>query len=129
MSLVKFFVLSLAAALALGASAQAADLVAKKDPAPPAPAAPAIDWAFGGKLMTDYIARGVTQSDHKPAVTAYGELRYNATDAIQLYAASLLAIKLDNPAERAYLDMLAARLGLDANLKASIEQAVANAAH
>jgi len=48
--------------------------------------------------------------------------------AIQLYAASLLAINPDHPAERGYLDMLAARLGLDANLKTSIEQAVAGAA-
>lgn len=48
--------------------------------------------------------------------------------AIQLYAASLLAINPDHPAERGYLDMLAARLGLDANLKTSIEQAVAAAA-
>lgn len=48
--------------------------------------------------------------------------------AIQLYAASLLAINPDHPAERAYLDMLAARLGLDAGLKTSIEQAVAGAA-
>ncbi|MET4634655.1 tellurite resistance TerB family protein [Kaistia defluvii] len=48
--------------------------------------------------------------------------------AIQLYAASLLAIDPDHPAERAYLDMLAARLGLDAGLKTSIEQAVAGAA-
>ena len=95
MSLVKFSALSLAAALAFGASAQAADLVTKKDPAPPAPVTPVIDWAFGGKLMTDYIARGITQSDHKPAVTAYGELRYNATDAIQLYAgAQLWSVKL-----------------------------------
>lgn len=48
--------------------------------------------------------------------------------AIQLYAASLLAIDPDHPAERAYLDMLAARLGLDAGLKTSIEQAIAGAA-
>ncbi|WEK50528.1 MAG: tellurite resistance TerB family protein [Candidatus Kaistia colombiensis] len=48
--------------------------------------------------------------------------------AIQLYAASLLAINPDHPAERGYLDMLAARLGIDANLKTSIEQAVAAAA-
>jgi len=49
-------------------------------------------------------------------------------EAIQIYAASLLAITPDNPAERAYLDMLSARLGIDAALKASIEQAVASAA-
>ncbi len=48
--------------------------------------------------------------------------------AIQLYAASLLAITPDQPAERAYLDMLAARLGLEPGLKVAIEQAVASAA-
>ena len=48
--------------------------------------------------------------------------------AIQLYAASLLAISADTPAERGYLDMLAARLGIDGQLKATIEQTVASAA-
>lgn len=48
--------------------------------------------------------------------------------AIQLYAASLLAITPDQPAERAYLDMLAARLGIEPGLKAAIEQTVASAA-
>ncbi len=48
--------------------------------------------------------------------------------AIQIYAASLLAITPDQPAERAYLDMLAARLGIEAGLKVAIEQAVASAA-
>lgn len=47
---------------------------------------------------------------------------------IQLYAASLLAITPDQPAERAYLDMLAARLGINPQLKAAIEQTVASAA-
>lgn len=47
---------------------------------------------------------------------------------IQIYAASLLAINPDHPAERAYLDMLAARLGLDPTLKTTIEQTVAGAA-
>jgi uncharacterized membrane protein YebE (DUF533 family) len=48
--------------------------------------------------------------------------------AIELYAASLLAINPDHPAERAYLDMLAARLGLDAGLKSEIERVIAGAA-
>ncbi|MCX5516576.1 DUF533 domain-containing protein [Kaistia algarum] len=48
--------------------------------------------------------------------------------AIQLYAASLLAITADTPAERGYLDMLAARLGIDGQLKTTIEQTVASAA-
>ena len=49
-------------------------------------------------------------------------------EGIQIYAVSLLAITPDQPAERAYLEMLAARLGLDPALKTNIEQTVAAAA-
>ena len=38
----------------------------------------------------------------------------NPQTAAQVYAASLLAIKVDTPAERDYLSQLAQRLGLDA---------------
>lgn len=48
--------------------------------------------------------------------------------ATQLYAASLLAMNPDTPAERAYLDLLAARLGLDKGLVSEIERAAAAAA-
>lgn len=44
--------------------------------------------------------------------------------AAELYAASLLAMVPDHPAERAYLDMLAARLNLDRDLAAEIERSV-----
>lgn len=44
--------------------------------------------------------------------------------AAELYAASLLAMVPDHPAERAYLDMLAARLNLDPGLAAEIERGV-----
>ncbi|HWL03863.1 MAG TPA: tellurite resistance TerB family protein, partial [Xanthobacteraceae bacterium] len=48
-------------------------------------------------------------------------------EAAEIYAASLLAIDVDNPAERGYLAMLAARLKLDeglvAHLHATIEEA------
>jgi uncharacterized membrane protein YebE (DUF533 family) len=48
-------------------------------------------------------------------------------EAAEIYAASLLAIDIDNPAERGYLGMLAARLKLDealvAHLHATIEGA------
>ena len=37
-------------------------------------------------------------------------------EAAEIYAASLLAIDVDNPAERGYLGMLAARLNLDEKL-------------
>lgn len=48
--------------------------------------------------------------------------------AAELYAASLLAMDPDTPAERAYLDLLSARLGLDRALAAEIEQAAKAAA-
>lgn len=43
--------------------------------------------------------------------------------ATEIYAASVLAIDPDDPAEQAYLSMLAARLKLDPGLRASIEKA------
>ena len=46
-------------------------------------------------------------------------------EAIELYTASSLAITADHPAERGYLDMLAARLGLEPELAKSVERAVA----
>ena len=41
--------------------------------------------------------------------------------AAEIYAAALLAIELDTPAERAWLSMLASRLGLDGSLVAQLE--------
>ena len=70
----------------LGASAQAADLGAIKG----APAAPLYvspwDYAIGAALKSDYNFRGISQSDRAPAVSGYGELRYNFSDTIQAYA-------------------------------------------
>ncbi|WP_279481160.1 tellurite resistance TerB family protein [Aureimonas sp. SK2] len=43
--------------------------------------------------------------------------------AIEVYTASVLAIDADHPAERAYLDLLAARLDLPADLLAEIRRA------
>jgi uncharacterized membrane protein YebE (DUF533 family) len=40
---------------------------------------------------------------------------------VEIYAASLLAIDPDDPAEQGYLAMLASRLKLDPALKASVE--------
>jgi uncharacterized protein (TIGR02001 family) len=53
-----------------------------------APAAPASPWdvAFGTALTTDYMLRGVSQSNHKPAVQGYFEIDYTATDWLKLYA-------------------------------------------
>jgi Bacterial protein of unknown function (Gcw_chp) len=66
-------------------SSLAADMVTKAPLMPPPPPSP-WDLAFGGGLMSDYIFRGITQSNHKPSVTAYFEPRYNINKDLQLYA-------------------------------------------
>ncbi len=60
-------------ALALSGQALAADMPVK---AKAAPAAPDWDIAFGGGIMSDYIFRGITQSNHGAAGTAYFEPHY-----------------------------------------------------
>jgi hypothetical protein len=75
-----------AATLALGlttVSAFAADMKVK--PMAPAPPPSPWDFAFGSAAMSDYNFRGITQSNHKPSVSAYFEPRYNLSDTLQLY--------------------------------------------
>jgi Bacterial protein of unknown function (Gcw_chp) len=43
------------------------------------------DIAFGANIMSDYIFRGVTQSNHRPSVTSYFEPRYNFNYNLQGY--------------------------------------------
>jgi hypothetical protein len=75
-----------AAMLAMTAgSAFAADLPLKAAKAPPPAAFDPWDIAFGSAVMSDYIFRGVTQSNHNPSVTAYFEPRYNVSKDLQLY--------------------------------------------
>src|SRR5258708_1392792 len=84
-------IVSVAAVLAIGVgSAFAADLPAKvyKKAPPPVAAFDPWDIAFGSAIMNDYVFRGVTQSNHKPAVAAYFEPRYNVTKDVQLYIGS-----------------------------------------
>jgi hypothetical protein len=81
----KKFVLSVVAAVALASPTLAADLMPVKAP-PKAPEPPPWDIAFGGGLATDYIFRGITQSNHRPSVSAYFEPRYNFTKEVQVYA-------------------------------------------
>ncbi len=61
-------------------------------------------------------------------IDAVVNLAANDAEAVEIYAASFLAIEPDDPAEQAYLSMLAARLKLAPELKAGIEQEVAAAA-
>ena len=83
----KVALLATALAMVTG-SAFAADMPVKARAlkAPPAPAFDPWDIAFGGALVSDYIFRGVTQSNHQPSVAAYFEPRYNVTKDLQLYA-------------------------------------------
>jgi uncharacterized protein (TIGR02001 family) len=79
-------VILLATALAMiSGSAMAADMPLKAVKAPPVAAFDPWDIAFGGALMSDYIFRGITQSNHQPSVAAYFEPRYNVNKDLQLY--------------------------------------------
>ncbi|CAL79772.1 conserved hypothetical protein [Bradyrhizobium sp. ORS 278] len=76
----------LATALAMfSGSASAADMAVKALKAPPAPAFDPWDIAFGGGIVSDYVFRGITQSNHKPSVTAYFEPRFNVNKDLQFY--------------------------------------------
>ena len=79
----KKVLLSVVAAVALASPAFAADLkmITKAPPPPPSP----WDFAFGSALMSDYMWRGISQSEHKPSVAAYFEPRYNFSDSLQGY--------------------------------------------
>src|SRR5262245_52480642 len=76
----KKLLLSVVAAVALATPALAADMTVKA--APPNP----WDLAFGAGLTSDYIFRGISQSNHNPSVNAYFEPRYNVSPYLQLYA-------------------------------------------
>lgn len=76
----------LATALAMvSGSALAADMRLKAVKAPAPAAFDPWDIAFGSAITNDYIFRGITQSNHKPSVSAYFEPRYNVTKDFQLY--------------------------------------------
>src|SRR5262245_52536265 len=84
----KKFIVTAVAAVVLATPALAADKKVKALAAPEAPPSP-WDVAFGGGLTSDYIFRGITQSNHRPSVTAYFEPRYNVTKDLQYYGRHL----------------------------------------
>jgi uncharacterized protein (TIGR02001 family) len=47
---------------------------------------PKWDYGAGAGIVSDYLFRGVTQSNHKPSFSAYFEPRYNINPNLQLYA-------------------------------------------
>lgn len=82
-------IIAVAALLGIGASvANAADLPAKVYTKAPPPVAAFDPWdiAFGAGLASDYVFRGITQSNHNPSANAYFEPRFNVTKDLQLYA-------------------------------------------
>jgi hypothetical protein len=82
----KKMVVAALAAVALSAGpAFAADLVTKAKPVA-APPTPEWDVAFGAAIASDYIFRGITQSNHNPSVASYFEPRYNPNKDWQFYA-------------------------------------------
>src|ERR1043165_4403114 len=78
--------LTIAAVLAFGASASAADMKMPLKAAAPPPVASPWDFAFGASVTNDYRFRGIAQSNRQPSVAAYFEPRYNVNDSLQLYA-------------------------------------------
>jgi hypothetical protein len=82
----KKMLFSLAAVVALSTgAANAADLRMPVKAPPPVIVTP-WDIAFGSAITSDYVFRGITQSNHKPSVSAYFEPRYNISANFQLYA-------------------------------------------
>jgi len=71
-----------AGAMTLGASAIAAEAAPAEKPliAWPTPNfdvfGAGFDYAFGVKVQSDYVSRGISQTASRPGATAYGELRY-----------------------------------------------------
>ncbi len=91
------FLIGAIAGVILAGPALAADLGA---PAPLAPAPAAVgpwDFAVGGGLQSNYLFRGISQSNNGPSVNASGELRYNINSDFQLYAGLAgYSVKLTN---------------------------------
>ncbi len=88
--------LSAVAALAI-TSANAADLASGKK----APAAPVVvspwDYTVGAGVTSNYIFRGISQSDNKPSVNANAEIRYTFSDMFTGYVGIAgSSIKLTN---------------------------------
>src|SRR6201995_4143870 len=81
----KKVVLAATALAMISGSAFAADMPVKAKALPPPPAFDPWDIAFGSAIMSDYVFRGITQSNHKPSVAAYFEPRYNVNKDLQLY--------------------------------------------
>lgn len=83
----KKLLLSALAAVALSAApAFAADMPVKAKKVVAPVAVSPWDVAFGVAFTSDYVLRGISQSNHHPAIQGYVEFRYNINEMFQLYA-------------------------------------------
>lgn len=75
-------------------------------------------------LQLDAEAKGLLMDEMRRPKTIDDLVAQAATPevAVEVYVASMIAVDADHPAERAYLDMLAARLGLEPDLVAEIRR-------
>jgi len=86
------------AAILAATPAFAADLLNKKAPAAPVVVSP-WDFTVGGGVTSNYLFRGISQSNNGPSGNVNAELRYTISDTWQLYAGSAASsIKLTNQA-------------------------------
>ncbi len=93
----------------------------------------AIDVAERERIFAKVGAAGLSQAEHDAVMGLLGqpadlEAIVGGVDshelATEIYAASLLAVSPANRAERAWLDMLAARLGLEGELTLELDRSV-----
>jgi uncharacterized protein (TIGR02001 family) len=91
-------VITLAALALTSGSALAADLLSKKAPAAPVAVSP-WDFTVGGGLTSNYLFRGISQSNNGPSGNVNAELRYTIDPTWQLYLGTAASsIKLTNQA-------------------------------
>jgi uncharacterized membrane protein YebE (DUF533 family) len=92
-----------------------------------------IDVAEREKIFARVNEAGLSQADQDEVLRLLGqpadlEAIVRGVDskelATEIYAASLLAVSPANRAERAWLDMLAARLGLEGELTLELDRSV-----
>jgi len=84
-------------AVMAASSALAADLGGKAPVAPAPVFVSPWDFAISGGLTSNYLFRGISQSNNRPSVNVGAELRYNISPMWQLYAGAVgSSIKLTN---------------------------------
>lgn len=98
----KKVVMSAVAALAFAAPAIAADVPVKAKKVVAAPATPAWDIAFGGLVMSDYIFRGISQSNTGASGGAYFEPQFNT--AIGQFYVGIAALAISWPTNLGFTD-------------------------